>query len=72
MFVIFVADFKRTKHTIWQNMKQTVLTRKNTITGRAYKEDPTIFSWELINEPRCNDSSGSTILQVFLSPFYVT
>ncbi|KAJ4914674.1 hypothetical protein Rs2_00224 [Raphanus sativus] len=41
-------------------MKQTVLTRKNTITGRVYKEDPTIFSWELINEPR---STGSTILQ---------
>ncbi|KAF8112957.1 hypothetical protein N665_0058s0056 [Sinapis alba] len=47
----------------YKNHVKTVLTRKNTITGRVYKEDPTIFSWELINEPRCNDSTGSIILQ---------
>ncbi|CAA7056210.1 unnamed protein product [Microthlaspi erraticum] len=47
----------------YKNHVKTMLTRKNTITGRIYKDDPTIFSWELINEPRCNDSTGSTILQ---------
>lgn len=26
--------------------------RKNTYNGRLYKEDPTIFYWDLINEPR--------------------
>lgn len=25
----------------------------NSINGRAYKDDPTIFGWDLINEPRC-------------------
>ncbi|MBA0727511.1 hypothetical protein Golax_000492 [Gossypium laxum] len=40
----------------------TVLTRKNTITGIEYRNDPTIFAWELINEPRCmSDPSGDTL-----------
>lgn len=30
-----------------------VITRKNTITGKPYKDDPTIFSWQIANEPRC-------------------
>jgi len=38
------------------------LTRKNTFTGIEYRNDPTIFGWELINEPRCmTDRSGDTL-----------
>ncbi|KAF8409248.1 hypothetical protein HHK36_005322 [Tetracentron sinense] len=41
---------------------KTVLTRKNTITGLEYRDDPTIFAWELMNEPRCmSDASGDTL-----------
>lgn len=48
---------------------QMVLTRKNTITGIEYRDDPTIFGWELINEPRCmTDPSGDT-LQVSFTLF---
>lgn len=28
--------------------------RRNTLNGRLYKDDPTIFAWDLINEPRCD------------------
>ncbi|CAN1303248.1 Mannan endo-1,4-beta-mannosidase 6 [Linum perenne] len=39
-----------------------VLNRVNTINNITYKEDPTIFAWELINEPRCtSDPSGDKL-----------
>ena len=38
------------------------LNRVNSITGRIYKDDPTILMWELANEPRCeSDPSGDTL-----------
>lgn len=33
-----------------------VIGRKNSITGMPYRDDPTIFAWELANEPRCTNS----------------
>ncbi|XP_019451501.1 PREDICTED: mannan endo-1,4-beta-mannosidase 2-like [Lupinus angustifolius] len=46
----------------FKNYVKTILTRKNTITGIEYRNDPVIFGWELINEPRCiTDPSGDTL-----------
>ena len=30
-----------------------VVSRTNTVTGKPYKDDPVIFSWQIGNEPRC-------------------
>ncbi|XP_047336466.1 mannan endo-1,4-beta-mannosidase 2-like [Impatiens glandulifera] len=46
----------------FKNYIKAVLTRRNTITGIEYRNDPTIFAWELMNEPRCmSDPSGETL-----------
>ncbi|ONK70091.1 uncharacterized protein A4U43_C05F30140 [Asparagus officinalis] len=46
----------------FKNYLKTILTRKNHLTGIEYRDDPTIFAWELMNEPRCTtDQSGDTL-----------
>jgi len=40
----------------YKNYVKYFATRVNTLTGVVYKDDPTIFSYELMNEPRYQDS----------------
>jgi len=40
----------------FKNYIQHLVTRKNTVSGIVYGEDPAIFGWELANEPRCQGS----------------
>lgn len=37
---------------------RTVVTRRNTVTGRLYADDPTIMAWQLANEPRPGGSEA--------------
>lgn len=47
---------------LYKNYVNYFLNRVNTITGKKYKDDPTILMWELANEPRCeSDPSGNTL-----------
>jgi len=41
---------------------ERVLTRRNSITGRLYSEEPAILAWELANEPRCQIPGGRDLL----------
>ena len=57
----FTSPYAKDLYKSWM---ATVLNRKNTITGRIYKNDPTFFSWELGNELRLDrdDPSGINTL----------
>lgn len=43
--------------TYFKHHISTVLNRRNTINGRLYKEDPTVLSWQLANEPQPRNTS---------------
>ncbi|KAI8471837.1 MAG: glycoside hydrolase superfamily [Monoraphidium minutum] len=39
--------------SMFQDHVKFMVNRKNSINGRVYKADPTILSWNVVNEPRC-------------------
>lgn len=43
---------------LYRDYVRYVLTRENTYTGVAYRDDPTIMMWELANEPDLGDNDG--------------
>ncbi|XP_042401377.1 mannan endo-1,4-beta-mannosidase 2-like [Zingiber officinale] len=45
---------------------KTILTRKNHLTGIEYRDDPTIFAWELMNEPQCRSDVSGDVLQAWI------
>ncbi|XP_012571490.1 mannan endo-1,4-beta-mannosidase 7-like [Cicer arietinum] len=46
----------------YKNHIKSVVTRRNSLSGVAYKDDPTIMAWELMNEIRCpSDHSGNSV-----------
>jgi len=51
---------------LFYNHVRTIVGRTNSITGKPYKEDPAIFSWQIGNEPRCF-SSEKEIQDAFIA-----
>jgi len=53
-FMDFSAQFYSTPRAIqlFDEYVKQIITRKNSINGRVFSEDPTIMSWQLANEPR--------------------
>ncbi|KAG9306785.1 hypothetical protein G9A89_005685 [Geosiphon pyriformis] len=37
---------------IYRDLVRTIITRRNTVNGKLYKDDPIILTWELANEPQ--------------------
>ncbi|KAK9819797.1 hypothetical protein WJX72_002477 [[Myrmecia] bisecta] len=46
--------------TAYKNYVQKIVTRINTFTGIAYKDDPTVLAWECMNEPHTTDLYENT------------
>ncbi|XP_058070772.1 mannan endo-1,4-beta-mannosidase 6-like [Magnolia sinica] len=51
----------------YKDYVKTILTRKNSYSRVKYSEEPAIFAWELMNEPRCESSSSAAILQAWIA-----
>ena len=43
----------RESQELFYNHLRAIVGRTNSLTGKPYKEDPAIFSWQIGNEPRC-------------------
>lgn len=52
---------------LYKDNAKALTGRVNTINGRTYSQDPTIFAWDLINEPRCNADCPAGTIAVRLS-----
>lgn len=52
--------YRNDKAQVWyRDLIKAIISRVNTINGKAYVDDPTIMSWQLANEPRPgSDSDG--------------
>ncbi len=60
-FALFSSQFYRSEpaQSMFEHYLVQLLGRVNSITGRAYVDDPTIMSWQLGNEPRPGHMSVS-------------
>ncbi len=45
----------------YRNWVEQLITRRNSVTGRLYRDEPAILAWELANEPRCETDDGKPL-----------
>ncbi|CAN6338027.1 unnamed protein product [Urochloa humidicola] len=60
----FFSD--QTVKDYFKNHVKNMLMRVNTYTNVTYKDDPTIFAWELMNELRCTSDPTGNKLQAWI------
>lgn len=68
-FMRFSARFYQTPAAIalYREYVSHLIQRRNTVNGRIYRDDPTIMTWELANEPRpcLDDTTAATDVPIF-------
>ncbi len=68
-FMEFSARFYQTPAAVqlYRDYISQIIRRRNTVNGRIYRDDPTIMTWELANEPRpcADDSSAEKDVPIF-------
>ncbi len=52
----FYGDAKA--NTLFRRYLRALVGRRNSVTGKAYRDDPTIMAWQLANEPRPGGSEA--------------
>ncbi|KAF1361678.1 glycoside hydrolase [Lizonia empirigonia] len=53
---------------LYKDHIKTVMTRRNTVTGRLYAEDPTIMTWQPANEPQPANELGYVGISLLPNP----
>lgn len=68
-FPDFVSDFYASGEAVglYRDYVRALVTRTNSVTGGAYRDDPTIMSWQLANEPR--PGGGLAVAQANMPAF---
>ncbi|KAJ3694636.1 hypothetical protein LUZ60_000013 [Juncus effusus] len=51
----------------YKDYLKTIVTRRNSYSGVKYHDEPAIFAWELMNEPRCVSNSSAPFLQAWIA-----
>jgi mannan endo-1,4-beta-mannosidase len=66
-FAEFSAGFyaNQEANALYHDYVRSLIQRRNTYTGKVYRDDPTIMSWQLANEPRPGGSLATANLPAF-------
>jgi mannan endo-1,4-beta-mannosidase len=67
-YVKYASQFvrnSRAKELFFDYVRQ-ILTRTNTITGRPYRDEPSIMAWQVGNEPRSFSDEGKADFEAFV------
>ena len=68
-YVEYCANFAREPKALemYYNYIKLIVSRKNSITGRLYKDEPAIMAWQLCNEPRAFSKENKELFAKWIS-----
>lgn len=68
-YVDYCANFAREPKALemYYDYIKSIVSRTNSITGRAYKNEPAIMSWQLCNEPRAFSKENKELFAEWIS-----